>query len=79
MQKYIILALLLGGFFRLNSSAQSFAELYDGYQQADSIKSGELKLRFEGVGFFQNNEYVGDLLMDTPYPAASSGRESAMP
>ncbi len=62
MQKYIILALLFCGFFRLNSSAQSFAELYDGYQQADSIKSGELKLRFEGVGFFQNNEYVGDIV-----------------
>jgi hypothetical protein len=42
--------------------AQSFTDFASFYKKADDAKAGELNFRFESLGFFQNNEYVSDLV-----------------
>jgi len=46
---------------------QKFASLYKDQQE---VKAGELNLRFESLGFFQNNEYLGNFVDGYTLPGA---------
>lgn len=59
--KFVSVLLLLGG-LATNSTAQSFQEFASFYKKAEDVRTGELNFRFESLGFFQNNEYVSDLV-----------------
>ena len=48
--------------FSVNSRAQSFQQFASFYKQPEDVKAGQLNLRFESLGFFQNNEYLGNFV-----------------
>ncbi len=60
MKKVLIIffLILVVNFLR----AQSFQEFASFYKKAEDVKAGELKFRFESLGFFQNNEYVSEIV-----------------
>ncbi len=41
---------------------QSLAEIYQPYKLADSTETGALNFRIESIGFFENNEYLGNFV-----------------
>lgn len=49
-------------FFTAQLSGQTLANLYQSYKMADSDEAGALNFRIESMGFFQNNEYLGNFV-----------------
>lgn len=60
MKKNISILFLI--FFTAQLSAQNLAALYQPYKMADSTETGALNFRIESLGFFQNNEYLGNFV-----------------
>ena len=56
----IILFCVAGCVFQ--AKAQGFTDFASFYKKAEDVKTGELNFRFESLGFFQNNEYVGKIV-----------------
>ncbi|HZL10403.1 MAG TPA: hypothetical protein VFC65_10425 [Prolixibacteraceae bacterium] len=50
--------------------AQSFQEFTSLYKNTEDVKSGQFNFRFESLGFFQNNEYLGDFVKGYTLPGA---------
>lgn len=42
--------------------AQTFQDFASSYKQSGDIKEGQLTFRFESLGFFQNNEFLGNFV-----------------
>ncbi len=60
MKKLFIIICLILTIIQLD--AQTFQRFASSYKESADIKQGELNFRFESLGFFQNNEYVSDLV-----------------
>ena len=43
-------------------SAQSFADFASFYKKTEDVKVNQLNFRLESMGFFQNNEYLGNIV-----------------
>ncbi len=43
-------------------NAQSFQDFASFYKKPEKVKTGELTFRFESLGFFENNEYMGNIV-----------------
>lgn len=61
-RKIILGILMIMIAFNSNLQAQDFQQFASFYKNQEDIKSGQLNFRFESLGFFQNNEYVSDLV-----------------
>lgn len=70
MGRNIIPAVLLIIFFCANAWAQDFQQFASFYKDQQDIHAGELNLRFESLGFFQNNEYLGNFVDGYTLPGA---------
>ena len=46
----------------IQAKAQNFQGFASSYKEPNDVHEGELNFRFESLGFFQNNEYVSDLV-----------------
>lgn len=66
MKKLIYLVFLLFSVSQLN--AQNLAKLYDPYKTSDSADVKVLNFRIESLGFFQNNEYLGNFVAGYTLP-----------
>lgn len=53
-----------------NIQAQEFQQFASIYKDAREVKAGELNLRFESLGFFQNNEFLGRFVDGYTLPGA---------
>ncbi|HET6557172.1 MAG TPA: hypothetical protein VFG54_07645 [Prolixibacteraceae bacterium] len=53
-----------------NMQAQEFQQFASFYKDARDVKAGELNVRFEGMGFFQNNEFLGQFVDGYTLPGA---------
>jgi hypothetical protein len=63
MQYKIIPSLLLITLaITVQVKAQNFQSFASSYKELNDTKAGELNLRFESLGFFQNNEYLGNFV-----------------
>jgi hypothetical protein len=60
MKKFLFIFCLILAVIQLD--AQTFQRFASSYKGLDEPKAGELNFRFESLGFFQNNEYVSDLV-----------------
>lgn len=60
MKKLFIITCLILIVVQLD--AQTFQRFASSYKELNETKGGELNFRFESLGFFQNNEYVSDLV-----------------
>jgi hypothetical protein len=60
MKKLFFLFCLILAFIQLD--AQTFQSFASSYKESADTKERELNFRFESLGFFQNNEYVSDLV-----------------
>ena len=60
MKKLFIITCLILTVVQLD--AQTFQRFSSSYKGLNETKVGELNFRFESLGFFQNNEYVSDLV-----------------
>jgi hypothetical protein len=60
--KTILCVLLIATALVGQLSAQNLQSFASSYKGLDEPKAGELNFRFESLGFFQNNEYVSDLV-----------------
>lgn len=58
-RKIIPTVLLILSISTANLQAQEFQQFASFYKDAEEVKAGELNLRFESMGFFQNNEFLG--------------------
>ena len=61
----ILLALMAG-----NLQGQDFQHFASFYKDPQEVKAGELNFRFESMGFFQNNEYLGSFVDGYTLPGA---------
>ena len=62
---FIILIALTG-----NLKAQDFQQFASFYKNQQEVKAGEFNFRFESLGFFQNNEYLGNFVKGYTLPGA---------
>ena len=53
-----------------NIQAQDFNQFISFYKPQEKVTAGELNLRFESLGFFQNNEYLGNFVDGYTLPGA---------
>jgi len=60
MKKLFIITCLILIVVQLD--AQTFQRFASSYKELNETKGGELNFKFESLGFFQNNEYVSDLV-----------------
>ncbi len=60
-RKILTLLFLLFAFLE-NSVGQTFQEYASFYKNQDEVETGKLNFRIESMGFFQNNEYLGDFV-----------------
>lgn len=61
-KKTILCALLITSGLVSQLNAQNFQGFASSYKELNKPKAGELNFRLESLGFFQNNEYVSDLV-----------------
>ena len=60
MKKLLIIICLILSVIQLK--AQTFQNFASSYKDLNDTKEGELNFRFESLGFFQNNEYLGNFV-----------------
>lgn len=63
----VLLILMVSAAFLQAQTFQQFASLY---KRQEDVKAQELNLRFESMGFFQNNEYLGSFVDGYTLPGA---------
>ena len=63
----ILLALVV---FAGSVQGQDFQQFASFYKNPQNVKAGELNFRFESLGFFQNNEYLGQFVDGYTLPGA---------
>jgi len=68
MKKLLYILFLILFVNQLN--AQNFQSFSSSYKDVVDIKAGELNFRFESLGFFQNNEYLGNFVDGYTLPGA---------
>ena len=68
MKKLLYILFLILFVNQLN--AQNFQSFSSSYKDVAEIKAGELNFRFESLGFFQNNEYLGNFVDGYTLPGA---------
>ena len=56
--------------FNGNLWAQDLRQFASFYKNTDEVKAGQLNFRFESLGFFQNNEYLGNFVDGYTLPGA---------
>jgi len=56
--------------FAGNVQAQDIQQFTSFYKSPQDVKAGELNFRFESLGFFQNNEYLGNFVDGYTLPGA---------
>jgi hypothetical protein len=60
--KTILCVLLMSSGLTVQLNAQKFQSFASSYKQSTDTKEGQLNFRFESLGFFQNNEYLGNFV-----------------
>ena len=69
-QKIIPCIILLSIAYSGNLFAQNFQNFSSSYKEAAAVNEGQLNFRFESLGFFQNNEYIGNFVDGYTLPGA---------
>lgn len=70
MWRNILPAVLLSIFFAGNAPAQDLKQFIPFYKSQQEVRAGELNFRIESLGFFQNNEYLGNFVDGYTLPGA---------
>ena len=63
---FVAVALCL--MFTTNTSAQNDSLLYESSSRIDTTAHGEVRLNIDGMGFFRDNEYKGNLVKGYTLP-----------
>ena len=69
-QKIFPLILLTLVAYAGRGQVQDFQQFASFYKKPQDVKAGELNFRFESLGFFQNNEYLGNFVDGYSLPGA---------
>lgn len=60
--KIISILILVFGLMSINGRSQDFRRFASFYKNISETKEGQLSFRFESLGFFQNNEFLGNFV-----------------